>query len=183
MSLKYCILLSCALLLACKPAAQTAVQAEVATAPLVKVVGGGMPDIDLTNGIYEVPVNDDVSYKDLIESLTSISAGMNMVNPANFPIGEHMQKRDIDPKGIKEVRTFCNLGMGTEIFLDHPEFLVFAPCRIAIYEKENKLYMALARPTFDLKNIKNPTERAKQSAQQVEDSLIELMDRARQGDF
>jgi len=142
-----------------------------------------MPDIDLNNGIYEVPVDEGVSYKDLIESLTSVSEGMNFVNPANFPIGEHMEKRDIDPKGVKEVRSFCNLSMGTEIFLDHPEFLVFAPCRIAIYEKESKLYLALARPTFDLKNIKNPTQRAIQSAQKVEDALIELMDRARQGDF
>nr|WP_238524412.1 DUF302 domain-containing protein [Methylotenera mobilis] len=147
-----------------------------------------MPAIDPTNAIYELPVNANVSYKDVVESLKSVSEGMNFVNPANFPIGEHLKLRGVDPQGIKEVRSFCNLSMGTEIILDHPEFLVFAPCRVAIYEKldqDNKLrlYIALDRPTFDLKNIKHPTERAKKSAQELETKLLEIMDRARKGDF
>ena len=78
--------------------------------------------------------------------------------------------------------------MGTEIMLDHPEFIVFAPCRIAIYEKPDanqklKLYIALDRPTYDLKSIKNPTERAKKSAQELEDGLIKLIEKVRKGDI
>lgn len=154
----------------------------------VRVIGHGMPDVDLDNAIYEVPVAPNVSYQDLVESLKSISEGMNFVSPASFPLGEHMQKRGQDPQGIKEVRTFCNLSMGTEIILDHPEFLVFAPCRIAIYEKpdtqgKRRLYLGLDRPTHDLKNIKQPTARAQASAQQLEDALISLMEKARRGDF
>lgn len=151
--------------------------------PVTKAVGHGMPDIDLTTAIYEVPVKQGVSYQDLVDSLKSLSEGMNFVNPANFPIGEHMKLRGVDPQGIKEVRSFCNLSMGTEIILDHPEFLVFAPCRIAIYEKQNQLYLGLDRPTYDLKSIKNPTARAVQSAQTLEDALIQLMEKARRGDF
>jgi uncharacterized protein (DUF302 family) len=142
-----------------------------------------MPPIDPTTAVYEVPVEDGVSYQDVVDSLKSLSEGMNFVNPANFPIGDHMKQRGIDPQGIKEVRSFCNLSMGTEIILDHPEFLVFAPCRLAIYEKQQKLYLGLDRPTFDLKSIKNPTERAKKSAQELETALIQLMERARRGDF
>lgn len=155
---------------------------------LIGKVRAGMPAIDPATAIYELPVNDGVSYQDVVDSLKSISEGMNFVNPANFPIGEHMKLRGVDSQGIKDVRSFCNLSMGTEIILDHPEFLVFAPCRIAIYEKPDahqklKLYIALDRPTFDLKSIKNPTERAKKSAQELETTLLEIMDRARKGDF
>ena len=151
-------------------------------------VKAGMPAIDPSTAIYELPVNEGVTYQDVIDSLKSISEGMNFVNPANFPIGEHMKLRGVDSQGIKDVRSFCNLSMGTEIILDHPEFLVFAPCRIAIYEKPDahqklKLFIALDRPTFDLKSIKNPTERAKKSAQELETALLEMMDRARKGDF
>jgi uncharacterized protein (DUF302 family) len=153
-----------------------------------KAMPNGLPSMDLNNAIYEVPVNDGVSYQDVIDSLKAVSEGMNFVNPANFPIGEHMKQRGVDPQGIKEVRSFCNLSMGTEIMLDHPEFLVFAPCRVAIYEKPDankrlRLFLALDRPTFDLKNIKNPTERAKKSAQQLEDALIQLIDKARKGEI
>jgi uncharacterized protein (DUF302 family) len=147
-----------------------------------------MPAIDPATAIYELPVNDGVSYQDVVDSLKSLSEGLNFVNPANFPIGEHIQLRGIDPQGIKEVRSFCNLSMGTEIILDHPEFLVFAPCRIAIYEKPDannklKLFIAMDRPTFDLKSIKSPSERAKKSAQELETVLLEIMDKARKGDF
>jgi uncharacterized protein (DUF302 family) len=145
-------------------------------------------EIDPNSAIYEVAVKEGVSYQEVIESLKSIAEGMNFVNPANFSIGEHLQSRGIDPQGIKEVRSFCNLSMGTEIILDHPEFLVFAPCRIAIYEKpdannKRQLFIGLDRPTYDLKSIKNPTERAKQSAQQLEDELIKLIRKASVGDF
>lgn len=148
----------------------------------------GMPDIDMNSAIYEVSVNDGVTYQDVIDSLKSVSEGMNFVNPANFPIGDHMKLRGVDPQGVKEVHSFCNLSMGTEIMLDHPEFLVFAPCRIALYEKPDannklKLYIGLDRPTFDLQSVKNPTERAKKSAQELEDALIILMDKARRGDI
>ncbi|WP_047549101.1 DUF302 domain-containing protein [Methylotenera sp. G11] len=162
----------------------------VATAhnELIGKVRPGMPAIDPGTAIYELAVNDGVSYQDVVDSLKSLSEGLNFVNPANFPIGEHMKLRGVDPQGMKEVRSFCNLSMGTEIILDHPEFLVFAPCRIAIYEKPDadhklKLFIAMDRPTYDLKSIKNPTARAQKSAQELETVLLEIMDRARKGDF
>jgi len=148
----------------------------------------GLSGIDPNSGIYEVAVKEGVSYQEVIDSLKSIAEGMNFVNPANFPIGEQMQLRGVDPQGIKEVRSFCNLSMGIEIILDHPEFLVFAPCRIALYEKtgannKRQLFIGLSRPTYDLNSIKNPTERAKQSAQQLEDALMQLIQKASVGDF
>ena len=147
-----------------------------------------MPVIDNSTGIYELAVHEGVSYQDVIDSLKSLSEGKNFVNPANFPIAEHIKNRGIDPQGIKEVHSFCNLSLGTDIFLDHPEFLVFAPCRIAIYEKPDtnnklKLFIALARPTFDLKSIKNPTPRAQRAAQELENALLEIMDKASRGDI
>jgi uncharacterized protein (DUF302 family) len=139
--------------------------------------------LDASSAIYEVAVKEGVSYQDVIDSLKSVSEGMNFVNPANFPISEHIKARGVDPQGIKEVHSFCNLTMGTDIFLDHPEFLVFAPCRVALYEKENKLFLGLARPTYDLKSIKNPSPRAQKAAQQLEDALIQLLNKASKGEI
>lgn len=155
---------------------------------LIGQVRAGMPAIEPNSAIYELQVRDGVSYQDVVDSLKSISEGLNFVNPANFPIAEHIKNRGIDPQGVKEVHSFCNLSLGTDIFLDHPEFLVFAPCRIALYEKPDanqkvKLYIGLARPTYDLKSIKKPTLRAQQSAQQLETTLLEIMDKASRGDI
>ena len=142
-----------------------------------------LPPIDPNRAIYEVPVELGVSYEDVLLSLKVISEGKNFVNPANFPIGDHMKARGQDPQGVLEVRAFCNLGLGAEIMLDHPEFVVFAPCRIGIYQKSGQLYLGIDRPTFDLKSIKNPTPRAVKAAQELEDTLIDIIDKARKGDI
>ena len=142
-----------------------------------------MPSIDLNSAVYMVPVEPEVSYDDVVTSLKVISEGMNFVNPANFPIGDHMKERGQAPQGALEVRSFCNLSMGTEIFLDHPEFVVFAPCRVGLFHKQGQLYLAIDRPTFDLKSIKNPTPRAQKAAQQLEDVLMSIVEKARKGDI
>ena len=61
-------------------------------------VGAGMPAIDTTTAIYELAVHEGVSYQDVVDSLKSLSEGRNFVNPADFPIGEHIKKRGIDPQ-------------------------------------------------------------------------------------
>ena len=172
------------------PATKPVDKAMTQARPLKMLIAipAGMPAINLESAIYEVPVANNVSYQEVVDSLKSLSEGMNFVNPANFPIAEHLKLRGIDPQGIKEVHSFCNLSMGTEIILDHPEFLVFAPCRLAIYEKRDadnklKLFIGIDRPTFDLQSIKNPTLRAKKSAQELENALILLMSKARLGDI
>lgn len=142
-----------------------------------------MPAIDPDSPIYEVPVAAGVSYDDVVTSLQSAAESANFVSPATFPIGEHLRQRGLPVAGVMEVRTYCNLGLGAEILQDYPEFLVFAPCRIAIYEKKGQLYLAMDRPSFDLKYIKNPSERAKKAAQQIEDTLIRIMDKARNGEI
>lgn len=169
-------------------ACSTVKPATASKPELIGKVSAGMPAIDPGTAIYELPVHEGVSYQDVVDSLKSVSEGKNFVNPANFPLGEHMKLRGQDPHGVLEVRAFCSLGLGAEIMLDHPEFVVFAPCRIAIYEKPDankklKLFLALDRPTFDLKSIKNPTERAKKAAQELETTLLEIMDKASKGDL
>ncbi len=158
------------------------VQADAQTEMSVK------DGIDPNSALYEVEVQEGISHEDVVDSLKSVAEGMNFANAHNFHIDESIKNRDIDPQGVKEVYTYCNLTLGMDILLDHPEFLVFAPCRIAIYEKPDannkmKLYLGLDRPTYDLKSIKNPSERAVKSAQALEDALIEIMHRASVGDF
>jgi len=109
--------------------------------------------------------------------------GKNFVSPAHFPIGEHIRQRGLPLKGVLEVRTYCSLGIGAEILLETPEFAVFAPCRIAIYEKNDQLYLSLDRPTYALRHIKNHSARAKDAAKQIEETLIWMLDKARKGEI
>lgn len=142
-----------------------------------------LPAVDPESAIYEVKVEPGVSYADVVDSLKSAAAGKNFVSPAHFPIGEHIKQRGLPLQGVMEIWTYCNLGMGAEILIDHPEYAVFAPCRIAIYERAGQLYLALDRPTYALRHIKQPTERARKAAQLLEDTLIWMLGKASKGEF
>lgn len=137
----------------------------------------------LQSSIYEVPVAPGVTHEDVLLSLKSLSEGMNFVNPAHFPIGEHLKERGVTPQGALEVHAYCNLSMGADIMLNHPEFVVFAPCRIGVYERQGQLYLGLARPTHDLRNIAGATPRARKAAQALEDTLIDIVNKAAKGEF
>jgi uncharacterized protein (DUF302 family) len=152
----------------------TSLQAQAAT-PL--------PPIDPNSPIYEVKVEPGVSYDDVVLSMKVAAEGKNFVSPATFSVGDQLRARGVALQGVMEVRAYCNLGLGAEIVLDHPEFAVFAPCRIAIYEKQGQLYVALDRPSFDLQYIKNPTERALKAAKELEETLIWVLDKARKGEI
>ncbi|MCB5184507.1 DUF302 domain-containing protein [Methylobacillus gramineus] len=151
--------------------------------PVAAKKAAPMPVVNPGSGLYEVAVEPGVTYEDVVDSLKVVSEGENFVNPANLPIGEHLRVRGQAPEGPLEVRAFCNLGLGAEIMLDHPEFVTFAPCRIAIYQRNHQLYLGLARPTFDLQSIHNPTPRAQKAAQELERILLHIIDKARQGDI
>jgi len=142
-----------------------------------------MPQIDPDTPIYEVKVELGVSYDDVVTSLKVAAEGKNFVSPAVFSIGDHIRQRGLPLQGVLEVRTYCSLGIGAEILMESPEFAVFAPCRIALYEKKGQLYMGLDRPTYALRYIKGHSAKAEQAAQQIEATLIWMMDRARKGEI
>lgn len=142
-----------------------------------------MPPVNPDSALYIVKVEPGVSYDDVVTSLKVAAEGRNFVSPATFPIGEHLKQRGLPVQGVLEVRTYCSLGIGAEVLMQHPEFAAFAPCRIAIYEKKGALYMALDRPTYALRHVENITQRDRAAAQEIEDTLIWMMDKARKGEI
>lgn len=146
-------------------------------------IAGPMPPVNSESALYIVPVEPGVTYDDVVTSLKVAADGKNFVSPAVFPIGEHIRQRGQQVQGVLEVRTYCNLTVGAEVLRDYPEFAAFAPCRIAIYEKQGALYMALDRPTYALRHLGPVSQRVHDAAQQIEDTLLWMMDKARQGEI
>lgn len=142
-----------------------------------------MPPVNPDSALYIVKVEPGVSYDDVVTSLKVAAEGKNFVSPAVFPIGEHIRQRGQEVQGILEVRTYCSLSIGAEVLREYPEFAAFAPCRIAIYEKQGGLYMALDRPTYALRHLGEVPPNVRAAAKEIEDTLIWMMDKARKGDI
>lgn len=144
---------------------------------------GPMPPVNPESALYIVKVEPGVTYDDVVTSLKVAAEGKNFVSPAVFPIGEHIRQRGQELQGVLEVRTYCSLSIGAEVLRDYPEFAAFAPCRIAIYEKQGALYLALDRPTYALRHLGEVNQQARDAAKEIEDTLIWMMDKARKGDI
>jgi uncharacterized protein (DUF302 family) len=144
---------------------------------------GPMPPVNADSALYIVKVEPGISYDDVVTSLKVAAEGKNFVSPAVFPIGDHIRQRGQELQGILEVRTYCSLGIGAEVLRDYPEFAAFAPCRIAIYEKQGALYMALDRPTYALRHLGEVNQKARDAAREIEETLIWMMDKARKGEI
>ncbi|MDR2875553.1 MAG: DUF302 domain-containing protein [Methylobacillus sp.] len=135
------------------------------------------------SALYIVKVEQGVSYDDVVTSLKVAAEGKNFVSPGVYPLGEHLQQRGQQLQGRLEVRSYCNLGLGAEVFKDYPEFAAFAPCRIAIYEKNGALYMALDRPTRAVNALGKVPQHVRDAAEEIEKTLIWMMEKARKGDI
>jgi uncharacterized protein (DUF302 family) len=142
-----------------------------------------LPPVNPESALYIVKVEPGVTYDDVVTSLKVAAEGKNFVSPAVFPIGEHIRQRGQEVQGVLEVRTYCSLSIGAEVLRDYPEFAAFAPCRIAIYEKKGLLYMALDRPTYALRHLGEVPQHVRDAAQEIENTLIWMMDKARTGDI
>lgn len=142
-----------------------------------------LPAVNPESALYIVKAEPGVTYDDVVTSLKVAAEGKNFVSPAVFPIGEHIRQRGQELQGVLEVRTYCSLSIGAEVLKDYPEFAAFAPCRIAIYEKKGALYMALDRPTYALRHLGEVPAHVRDAAQELENTLIWMMDKARKGDI
>lgn len=142
-----------------------------------------LPPVDPGNALYIVEVESGVSHEDVVTSLDSAAVSRNFVSPAVFPIGEHLRQRGVPITGVLETRTYCSLGIGAEVLQEFPEFAAFAPCRIAIYSKDGKLYLALDRPTYAVRHIHAANDKVRAAAARIEATLIWMMDKARKGEI
>lgn len=152
-------------------------------ASVLPVWAAPLPPVNPDSALYVVKVETGIGYDDVVTSLNSAAQGKNFVSPATFPIGEHIRQRGLPLQGIIEVRTYCSLGIGAEVLMEYPEFAAFAPCRIAIYEKQGELYLALDRPTYALRHLGEVSQQARDAARQIEETLIWMMDKARKGEI
>ena len=160
-----------------------ALLASLIALPACAATPAPMPAVNPGNALYIVPVEPGVTHEDIVISLDSAAFSKNFVSPATFAIGDHIRERGLQLPGVLEVRTYCSLGIGAEVLVDYPEFAAFAPCRIAIYEKQGRLYLALDRPTYALRHLGNVSQQVRDAAKQLEETLIWMMDKARKGEI
>lgn len=163
---------------AAKPGATAAKAAGTVAAPVE-----GMPAVDPKTPIYQVDVAKGVSLDDVRQSIEMASQERNMNIVGKLDIQEGMKGRGFEAKDTYLIYEVCNLGMGADIIKAAPEFGIFAPCKIVIYSRNGQLKLLTYRPTYALTHLKNYPEETRKVAQQIENDIIYVMSKAKDGSF
>lgn len=147
------------------------------------VVPKGMPPIDPHTPIYSVDAKPGVSFDDVKQGLEMAAEekNMNIVNKLNIQQG--MKGRGFTAKEPFMIFEVCNLGAGSEILKAAPEFSAFAPCKIVVYGEKGKLKLLTYRPTYALKYLKNFPESTRKIATGIENDILYIMAKAKNGSF
>jgi len=104
-------------------------------------------EVVVTKVKYEVSVDDKLpAVRDLLISALE-SRNYAIINVLN--VQEGLKARGIDAPSLQLIE-FCNLTLAYTVTSQVPDFEMFAPCRIALIEKDGKTSVRVLRPAFVL---------------------------------
>lgn len=132
---------------------------------------------------YEVTLDDKLPA--VREMLVSALESRNYAVINELNVQEGLASRGIEAHPLWLIE-FCNLTKAYTITRDVPDFEMFAPCRLALFEKEGKTTVMVLRPAHVLSILaKNPklSKEGKASLEQFDRDLKAMLTELASGAF
>jgi len=108
----------------------------------------GSPKLTITNVKYELILDEKLpAVRDMLIGALE-ARNYAIINQLN--VQEGLKARGINDAPALQLIEFCNLTKAYTITRHVPDFEMFAPCRIALIEKEGKTVVMVLRPAFVL---------------------------------
>ncbi len=146
--------------------------AEEATAPFT-----------ITQTVVKMPLAEDVSLDDAIDSMKSRANALNMKLVAHQPMHKEHESMGLDNIHRIEIFQFCYADIAKEMIEYDTNFAAYMPCRIiALEDTEGKPWLIMTNLEM-LIRMANLPENLLESAKKVSDALMEIMEAGANGDF
>lgn len=132
---------------------------------------------------YEVTL--DAKFLAVREMLVSALEARNYAVINQLNVQEGLASRGIEAHPLWLIE-FCNLTKAYSITHDVPDFEMFAPCRLALFEKEGKTTVMVQRPAHVLSILaKNPklSREGRASLEQLDRDLKAMLTELASGEF
>ena len=141
------------------------------------------PAVVVTPVKYEVTLDDKLPA--VREMLISALEARNYAVINQLNVQEGLASRGIEAHPLQLIE-FCNLTKAYTITRHVPDFEMFAPCRLALFENEGKTTVMVQRPAHVLSILaKNPklSKEGKASLEQFDRDLKAMLTELASGDF
>ena len=166
------------LVLALTGAVQAGSKKEIEKPPFDKAIARQMID----NSIQRFELAEDVSVDDAIESMQLRANMLNFKMVADLPLSEQVQAMGQDANYMR-ILAFCDALIAKKMVEYNIIFAGFLPCRVAVLEDGNgKGWIVTMNMDMMLHAVDLP-ENLQPLAQQVRDTIYEIVDAGVNGDL
>lgn len=132
--------------------------------------------------MWEVKVDEGIALADVIDAINAVGIKNNIKNVGELPLSEELKARGIESKAI-HVMSFCNPETARKMIDFSPAMGGFLPCRVNIIEEEDGLHIYTMNMDMAIKMGKKMPEDLKVATMQVRDTMWEMLQKGKKGEF
>ena len=93
-------------------------------------------EMAISDTILKMPLADDVSMDDAVDSMKLRANSLNFKLVAHLPLYKELEAMDVESGGI-EIFQFCDARIANQMLQFNIDFAAYLPCRIALIEDED----------------------------------------------
>ncbi len=146
------------------------------------IAASAVESISLSDTVLKMPLADDVSMDDAVDSMKLRANTLNFKLVAHLPLYQELESMGIETNRI-EIFQFCDARIANEMVIFNPDFSAYLPCRITLIEDaDGKAWLV----TLDLGKIipsANLSPELTEKAEEVRDKIESIMQAGAEGDL
>ncbi|MBO1923808.1 DUF302 domain-containing protein [Thiomicrorhabdus sp. 6S3-12] len=132
--------------------------------------------------MWEVKVDEGIELADVIDAINAVGINRNLKNVGELPLSEELKARGIESKTI-HVMSFCNPETARKMVDFSPAMGGFLPCRVNIIEEEDGLHIYSMNMDMAIKMGKKMPPELKEATMAVRDTIWEMLQKGKTGEF
>ncbi|RJF91780.1 DUF302 domain-containing protein [Noviherbaspirillum saxi] len=132
---------------------------------------------------WERKVEKGVTAKEIEEAFASVAAEDNLKMVGESALSAELEARTGQPQKLLKVYSYCNPVTARAMVDFSPHMAAYLPCRIAVVEKEDGLWLYALNMDMLIKLGRQLPPELKKSVLQMRDSIKKMIDKGARGDF
>jgi uncharacterized protein (DUF302 family) len=132
---------------------------------------------------WERKVNSGVTVQEIEQAFASVAAEDNVKMVGEFFVSRELEARSGKPERFLKIYSFCNPLLAKEMVAFSPHMAAFLPCRIAVLEKEDGLWIYTMNMDMLIKMGRQLPPELETSALRMRQTLQKMLEKGAQGDF
>jgi len=138
--------------------------------------------ISISETVLKLPLADDVSMDDAVDSMKLRANALNFKLVAHLPLYKELEAMGVEARRI-EIFQFCDARIAIDMVRYNPDFSAYLPCRITLMEdQEGQAWLV----TLDLGKVipsANLTPELLEKAELVRDNIESIMTAGANGEL